>query len=170
MTVEASWYAAYVGVGSNLNDPAAQVRRACTALAGLTHVRVVATSRLYHSPPVGYLDQPAFVNAVVAVITQLDMGAFFAQLRQLEVALGKTDPTVRFGPRCIDLDLLVYAEQLSQTEQLVVPHPRLHERAFVLYPFNEIAPDLWIAGHGRVRRLAQAVDGAGVVPLMDDKS
>ena len=165
MPVSAAWHAAYIGVGSNLDQPRARVLAACAALAGLPDSRLLGVSRTYHSPPVGFLDQPPFVNAVAAVLTQLPVTALHTALVALERQLGKVAPSVRFGPRHIDLDLLAYDELRTDTATLSVPHPRLHERAFVLYPLAELAPELWIPGRGRVAALRDAVDGTGVTPL-----
>jgi 2-amino-4-hydroxy-6-hydroxymethyldihydropteridine diphosphokinase len=111
---------------------------------------------------VGFLDQPPFVNAAAAVITRLAPAALHESLMALERQLGKAPPSVRFGPRRIDLDLLAYSDLVLAEPALTVPHPRLHERAFVLYPLNDIAPALWLPGRGRVATLARAVDGSGV--------
>ena len=165
MPGRAHWQAAYVGVGSNLDGPRERVAAACQALSTLAQTRVLFVSRSYRSEPVGYADQPAFVNAVVAVLTLLAAPALHAALRALERDLGKTAPAVRYGPRLIDLDLLAYGETVIDTPDLTVPHPRLHERAFVLYPLCELAPALWIPGRGRVAALRDAVDGTGVCPL-----
>ncbi len=159
------WQPAYIGVGSNIDSPRERVLAACEALAQLTQSRLLCASRTYHSPPVGFLDQPPFVNAVAVVLTRLTAAQLHAELLALERRLGKVAPSVRFGPRRIDLDLLAYGEREIDTPDLTVPHPRLHERAFVLYPLAELAPELWIPGRGRVAALRDAVDGTGVTPL-----
>ncbi len=159
------WEPAYIGVGSNLDHPGRRVVEAIDRLAGLPGSRLVGRSRLYDSAPVGFADQPPFVNAVAALVTRLSMLNLFAALRDLERQLGKTPPEVRFGPRLIDLDLLVYGQASLESDALVVPHPRLHERAFVLYPLSDIAPDLWLPGRGRVATLAATADGNGVSPV-----
>jgi 2-amino-4-hydroxy-6-hydroxymethyldihydropteridine diphosphokinase len=159
------WTPAYVGLGSNLDDPAHQVAAALDGLGRLAATRLVLASRLYHSRPVGYAAQPDFVNAVAALLTQLDAEALHAALRGLEAQLGKQPPRVRFGPRRIDLDLLAFGAATRDSPTLVLPHPRLHERAFVLYPLAEIAPELRIPGHGRVAALRDAVPAEGVGPL-----
>ena len=157
-----SWTPAFIGLGSNLDDPARQLDAATAALARIPGTRVVAVAGRYGSDPVGVRDQPRFLNTVVALLTTLDAAALHAALRAAEQALGKVPPAERFGPRRIDLDLLVYGAEIIHGEQLEVPHPRLHERAFVLYPLAELAPDLWIPGRGRVARLKAAVCGAGL--------
>src|SRR5580700_4187971 len=105
------WRPAYVGIGSNLDDPASQVRRALAALPGLPHTRLVLNSSLYGSKPMGPAAQPDFVNAVAGLLTQLEAPAFFLALRALELALGREPPRVRWGARRIDLDLLLFAAQ-----------------------------------------------------------
>jgi 2-amino-4-hydroxy-6-hydroxymethyldihydropteridine diphosphokinase len=147
------WIPAYVGLGSNLDDPQARVREALDALATVRETRVEAISRLWRTRPVGPQDQPDFVNACAALLTRLDAPALLAELRALETRLGKVPPPVRFGPRRIDLDLLVHGDTVLRDERLEVPHPRLHERTFVLYPLAEIAPDLPVPGRGRVATL-----------------
>lgn len=162
MTDDAPWRPAYIGVGANLDDPIRRVRSAVAALATLPQSRFIAGSRLYDSAPVGFADQPRFINAAAALLTRLEPRELLAALRALEFALGKVTPTVRFGPRRIDLDLLVFADEVIESVELTVPHPRLHERAFVLYPLADIAPELWVPGHGRVTVLAGRVDGSTV--------
>ena len=107
----------------------------------------------------GPQDQPDFVNAAAALLTRLDPLALHAALHTLEIALGKRPPPMRFGPRRIDLDLLVFGSITLELPDLEVPHPRLHERAFVLYPLADIASALWIPGRGRVATLRAAVAG-----------
>jgi 2-amino-4-hydroxy-6-hydroxymethyldihydropteridine diphosphokinase len=159
------WTPAYIGIGSNLDRPRLQVLRAFEQLGELPGTRLVGRSRLYDTAPVGFSEQPPFVNAVAALVTRMPVLDLFASLRALERQLGKVAPEVRFGPRLIDLDLLLYGTAELDTADLVVPHPRLHERAFVLYPLADIAPDLWLAGRGRVAALAAAADGNGVSPV-----
>lgn len=162
MPGRARWFPAYVALGSNLDDPPARVREAVVALGALPDTRLVATSRSWRTRPVGPQDQPDYVNACVALLTQLAAPALHAELRALEARLGKVPPPVRFGPRRIDLDLLVHGDLVHRDALLEVPHPRLHERAFVLYPLAEIAPDLPVPGRGRVAvllsRLPRDVD------------
>jgi 2-amino-4-hydroxy-6-hydroxymethyldihydropteridine diphosphokinase len=157
-----SWTPAFIGLGSNLDDPPRQLDAALAALARIPDTRLVAVARRYGSDPVGPADQPRFLNTVAAVLTMLDASGLHAALRAAEVELGKVPPAVRFGPRRIDLDLLVFGAEVIRTDELEVPHPRMHERAFVLYPLAELAPDLWIPGCGRVARLKAAVRGDGL--------
>jgi 2-amino-4-hydroxy-6-hydroxymethyldihydropteridine diphosphokinase len=156
------WIPAYVALGSNLDDPPVQVARAFTALAGLRGSRMVARSSLYRSRPFGPVAQPDFVNAVAGMLTTLDAAAMLAELKSLEERLGRGRPIVRWGPRRIDLDLLVHGTTRIDEPQIKVPHPGVAERAFVLAPLAEIAPDLDVPGGGRVRTLAARIDAAGL--------
>jgi 2-amino-4-hydroxy-6-hydroxymethyldihydropteridine diphosphokinase len=159
------WIPAYVALGSNLDDPPARVREAIARFADLPGTRVAAVSRLWCTQPVGPQDQPDYVNACAALLTQLDAPALHAELRALETRLGKVPPPVRFGPRRIDLDLLVHGDLVHRDALLEVPHPRLHERAFVLYPLAEIAPDLPVPGRGRVAVLLSRLPRDADVPV-----
>jgi 2-amino-4-hydroxy-6-hydroxymethyldihydropteridine diphosphokinase len=159
------WIPAYVALGSNLDDPQRQVTAALAALAQLTHCRLVATSRLYRTAPLGPQDQPEFVNAVAGLLTTSSARALLDQLKELERSLGRERPAVRWGPRRIDLDLLVYgSERISETG-LTVPHPGVPQRNFVLYPLRDIAPDLYVPGHGTVHELAARVGSSGLALL-----
>jgi 2-amino-4-hydroxy-6-hydroxymethyldihydropteridine diphosphokinase len=156
------WYPAYVGVGSNLDDPQSRVAAALDALDGLPRSRLWRRSALYGSKPLGPADQPDFVNAAGGLLTELELPEFFQALRLLQQRLGHTPPPVRWGPRRIDLDLLVFAEQRLQSAELTVPHPGIVERNFVLYPLAEVAPDLIVPGLGRVADLAARASGDGI--------
>ncbi|HEY3730977.1 MAG TPA: 2-amino-4-hydroxy-6-hydroxymethyldihydropteridine diphosphokinase [Steroidobacteraceae bacterium] len=156
------WQPAYVGVGSNLGEPADQVRGALTALSALPEVRCVTASSLYGSRPLGPQAQPDFINAAAGLLTRLEPLPLLQQLRALEQRLGREPPRVRWGPRRIDLDLLVYGQQRCDQPQLTLPHPGIVQRNFVLYPLLEIAPELSVPGCGRVAELAARVDPAGI--------
>jgi 2-amino-4-hydroxy-6-hydroxymethyldihydropteridine diphosphokinase len=132
---------AYVGVGSNLNDPRAQVLQAFTELDGLPHTRVVRKSSLYRSAPMGHAAQPDFVNAVAQVETGLPAERLLAELQAVEARHGR-ERSFPNAPRTLDLDLLLYGTARIASPALTVPHPRMHERAFVLKPLLEIAPQL----------------------------
>jgi 2-amino-4-hydroxy-6-hydroxymethyldihydropteridine diphosphokinase len=148
---------AFVGLGSNLQDPVQQVRAALAALATLPGTQLARRSSLYRSKPVGYADQPDFVNAVAELRTELQPEPLLQALLQLEQRHGRVR-SVRNGPRTLDLDLLLYdAAELNEPE-LTLPHPRMHERAFVLLPLAEIAPQASVPGRGRVADLLRAVD------------
>ena len=159
------WLPAYVGVGSNLDDPRAQVTRALAALARLPSTNLVAHSPLYQTPPFGDVVQPAFVNAAAGLLTQLAPEQLLAALRALEKELGREPPRERWGPRVIDLDLLVVGGEKRDTEIRKLPHPGIAERDFVLYPLADIAPDLEVPGVGRVRQLRARVANRGVSRL-----
>lgn len=154
---------AWVGLGSNLDDPEKQIRDAIRALAELSHSGVGSVSSLYRSDPVGLTDQPAFCNAVAAVDTALAPLALLRALQAIETAAGRRR-TIRWGPRVLDLDLLLHGDRVSTTPELTLPHPRMHERAFVLVPLAELAPDLEIPDLGSVAVLAGRVRDQHVVP------
>jgi 2-amino-4-hydroxy-6-hydroxymethyldihydropteridine diphosphokinase len=147
------WQPAYIGLGSNLQDPGAQVLRAYAALERLPITLVVSRSPLYRSTPFGPVSQPDFVNAVAGVLTQLDSRALLDELLALERAFGRPAERERWGPRIIDLDLLVHGRERRQDPGLTLPHPGIVERNFVLYPLADLAPDLDVPGLGRVAEL-----------------
>ena len=155
---------AFIALGSNLQDPQQQVQRAMEELNGLPGTRLVARSSLYRTAPVGYDDQPDFINAVAEVETTLEAEALMRQLLALEATFGRERPFPN-APRVLDLDLLLYDNLELDTEVLTLPHPRMHERGFVLLPLAEIAPDLMIPGKGRVGDLAQLCSEQGMERL-----
>ena len=157
-------HSAYIGIGANLDDPVAQVRAALAALDAIDSTRVEDRSSLYRSEPVGYAEQPDFVNAVARIESGLDAHALLARLAAIEQAQGRvrTRPN---GPRTLDLDLLLFDDDRINTDALVVPHPRMHERAFVLVPLTEIAPDIVIPGRGPAARLLERLGRGGVERL-----
>ena len=150
-----NWIPAYVGLGSNLDDPERQVALAFAALERLPESRLVLRSGLYRSAPVGPVEQPDFINAVAGMLTRLPARELLAALKDLEAQLGRARPVVRWGPRRIDLDLLVYGNERHHEPELEVPHPGIASRAFVLMPLAEIAPALQVPGRGRVAKLLQ---------------
>ncbi|MBS0569592.1 MAG: 2-amino-4-hydroxy-6-hydroxymethyldihydropteridine diphosphokinase [Proteobacteria bacterium] len=151
---------AYIGLGSNLADPRAQVEAGLRALARLPRTHLLAHSRLYRSAPWGRVDQPEFVNAVAQLETGLEPRALLARLLDVERAAGRERGGVRWGPRVLDLDILLLGNLRIDESGLHVPHPHLHERAFVLVPLAEIAPDLDVPGHGRVADLLAGADAS----------
>ncbi len=155
---------ATIGLGANLNDPAAQVEYALGELDRLPGTRLVARSALYASAPVGYVDQPDFVNAVAQVETALSPRALLAALLDIEHRHGR-ERSFRNAPRTLDLDLLLYGDARFHEEGLTLPHPRMHERAFVLQPLLEIAPDAAIPGHGRAADWLAGCADQSVGPL-----
>jgi 2-amino-4-hydroxy-6-hydroxymethyldihydropteridine diphosphokinase len=156
------WQPAYVGIGSNLGDSRGRVLHAFEALGALSRTRLVARSPLYLTPAFGPVSQPDFVNAVAGLLTQQPLGPFFEALRALEATLGRTPPRERWGPREIDLDLLVFGQARQADASLTVPHPGIAERDFVLHPLCDVAAELEVPGVGRVRELAAAVVDRGL--------
>jgi 2-amino-4-hydroxy-6-hydroxymethyldihydropteridine diphosphokinase len=132
---------AYVGLGSNLGQPADQVRQALYELDRLPHTRVVRKSSLYRTAPVGHETQPDFINAVAQIETGLPAERLLAELQTIEKSHGR-ERSFTNAPRTLDLDLLLFGDATLNTPQLTLPHPRMHERAFVLQPLLEIAPQL----------------------------
>jgi len=158
----ARWLPAYVALGSNLDDPARQVLRAFDALGELTRTRLVLRSSLYRSAPLGPVEQPDFVNAVAGLLSQLEAPELLQEIKALEARLGRAAPVVRWGPRLIDLDLLVHGNSQIASESITVPHPGIAERAFVLVPWAEVSPSLEVPGVGRVGVLARRLGAAGL--------
>jgi len=151
----------FVGLGSNLDDPQRQIERALAELARLPQTLLVRRSSLYRSAPVGFTEQPDFVNAVAELATALEPQPLLAALQALEDAQGRVRTRAN-GPRTLDLDLLLFDARLVQEPNLIVPHPRLHERAFVLVPLAEIAPEAVVPGRGPVAALVERVDHGGI--------
>ena len=156
---------AHVAIGSNLDDPRAQVLGAFDELGRLPHTRVVRKSSLYRSAPLGYASQPAFINAVAALETALPAERLLAELQAIEARHGRRRSFAN-APRTLDLDLLLFGNLEIATHTLVVPHPRMHERAFVLKPLLEISPHADIPGRGAARPFLAAC-GAQQVERID---
>ncbi len=175
---------AYIGLGSNLADragqtlvprgpgfvrpctsPADMVRAGMEALAGLAQTRVETCSSLYRSAPIGLTAQPDFVNAACRVRTELAAPALMQALLDIEHRHGRVRDDVKGGPRTLDLDLLLYGAEILDASGLTVPHPRLHERAFVLQPLHELDATLAVPGRGRVADLLAACRGQRVERL-----
>lgn len=151
---------AFVGLGANLGDAAATVRAALSALGGLEDTRLERASRLYRTPAWGRRDQPDFINAVACLRTGVSARALLDGLLSIERAAGRARiDGERWGPRILDLDLLLYGDARIDQPGLQVPHPHLHERAFVLVPLLEIAPDVAVPGLGPARRALQGLQG-----------
>ena len=146
---------AYVGIGSNLDDPRVHVLEAFQDLDRLPHTRLVKKSSLYRSAPLGYADQPDFINAVAQLETGLPAERLLAELQQVEARHGRQRSFAN-APRTLDLDLLLYGGLELRTAILETPHPRMHERAFVLQPLLEISPEVAIPGRGPAKALLDA--------------
>jgi 2-amino-4-hydroxy-6-hydroxymethyldihydropteridine diphosphokinase len=144
---------AYVGIGSNLGDREGNVRRALELLGADPHIEVVAVSELRETEPVGLLEQPDFVNAAAQVRTELSPRELLDRLLAVERELGRVRTGERYGPRTIDLDLLLYGQEVVEEPGLTVPHPRLAERRFALEPLLDLDPALSVPGRGPVQAL-----------------
>ncbi|GLQ88699.1 2-amino-4-hydroxy-6-hydroxymethyldihydropteridine diphosphokinase [Dyella flagellata] len=156
---------AYVALGSNLGDSRQHLLDATEALATLPQTELLARSRLYRTPPWGGVDQPDFLNAVVLIETALPPHDLLDALLNIERAAGRQRNGERWGPRTLDLDLLYVAGRTVNSERLTLPHPHIADRAFVLLPLNDVAPDLLIPGQGKVSNLLQGVDAHGCTPV-----
>jgi len=153
---------AYIGMGSNLEGPVAQVRRAADALANLPGSQRIALSPLYRNPAVGPGEQPDYVNAVAVVETTLEPHALLDALQSIENAQGRARGPTRWQPRTIDLDLLLYGDRVIEDGRLTVPHPRIGERAFVLRPLYDVDQTLEVPGLGPVGLLLERVSQASL--------
>jgi 2-amino-4-hydroxy-6-hydroxymethyldihydropteridine diphosphokinase len=150
----------YLGLGTNLGERAANLQAAARALEPA--VRVLRASRLYETPPWGYEQQPDFLNQVLESSTDLNPQELLAYVKRLEVELGR-QPGVRYGPRLIDIDILLYGAEIVDLPDLVIPHPRLAERAFMLRPLVDLAPDLRHPLLGKtIAELLAGVDASGI--------
>ncbi|MCJ7591753.1 MAG: 2-amino-4-hydroxy-6-hydroxymethyldihydropteridine diphosphokinase [Woeseiaceae bacterium] len=147
--VMAHWYPAYVGLGSNLQGPARQLENTFDLLNAIPKTRLIRRSSLYRSAPFGGIEQPDFVNAVAALLTQLSAMDLLKELQRIESLRGRERGDPRWGPRVLDLDLLVYSDQKIAEPSLIVPHPGIGVRNFVLLPLAEIAAELTVPGLGR---------------------
>jgi 2-amino-4-hydroxy-6-hydroxymethyldihydropteridine diphosphokinase len=141
---------AFVGLGSNLDGPSRQIEASFELLDGIPETSLLAASSLYRSSPFGGVEQPDFLNAVAQLSTTLSAQVLLGHLQQIERVRGRERGGIRWGPRVLDLDLLVYSDQIIDEPDLSVPHPGIAERNFVLLPLRELAPDLEIPGLGRV--------------------
>ena len=158
------WRPAYVGIGSNLNDPQSRVHEAFGHLEALRSVGRVLRSRLYRTQPMGPQDQPEYVNAAAGLLTQLTARELLADLLAIEKSMGRNRQE-RWGPRVIDLDLLWMPGEIIDEPGLTLPHPGVSTRNFVLYPLADIASSLAIPGHGQVSELLRRACDAGISVL-----
>jgi len=155
----------YIGLGANLAEPILQLQHAVTALAQLADSRLVAVSSFYGSKPMGPQDQPDYVNAVAAVDTTLAAETLLDALQRIELEQGRQRKDERWGPRTLDLDILLYGDEILATSRLTVPHYGLHQREFVIYPLLELAPLLHIPGIGALAKIALQVPRNGLTIL-----
>jgi len=156
---------AWLGLGSNLDQPAAQLKDALGRLGLLEGVEILRVSSLYRTPPWGDEKQDDFVNAIVQIETSLDPIPLLRGLQSIEDVMGRQRSERRWGPRPIDIDLLLYGNLQCHTQELELPHPRMHERAFVLKPLGELDTALIIPGRGTVAELLGQVDCSGIFRL-----
>jgi 2-amino-4-hydroxy-6-hydroxymethyldihydropteridine diphosphokinase len=150
----------YLGLGSNLGDRAANLRAVCTSLP--TQVQLITASQIYQTPPWGFLEQPAFLNQVVEVATSLSPVKLLTLLKRIETQLGRV-PTFLYGPRLIDIDILLFGQRVLKLAKLTIPHPRMDERAFILVPLAEIAPSVIHPVTGMtIQAMLSRIDSSGV--------
>ena len=157
----------YIGIGSNLGEPIKHVRAGIAALRRLPDSRLAACSSLYRTAPVGIAAQPEFINAVCALDTLLPPTELLRKLLAIEWAHGRRRDGVRGGPRTLDLDILLYGDLQLASAEVTIPHPRLHQRAFVLIPLHEIAPALYVPGRDSVSALLPGSATETVARLSD---
>ena len=155
----------YIALGSNLNDPRAQVESGLKHLARLPQSTWRGASSLYRTPPMGPAPQPDYINAVAVLDTRLDAHALLDELLAIERAHGRVRGADRWGPRTLDLDILLFGKTILSDARLTLPHPGITERAFVLLPLAELAPDLIVPGKGPLRDLVRACDVSGIERL-----
>jgi 2-amino-4-hydroxy-6-hydroxymethyldihydropteridine diphosphokinase len=148
---------AYVGIGSNLGDREATIARALELLDDPPELRLAGVASVRETEPVGVVDQPPFLNTAVRLDTTLGVRALLDRLLAVERSLGRVRTGERWGPRTLDLDLLLYGDAVVDEPGLTVPHPRLHERRFVLEPLHELAPELVVPGRGEAAALLAAL-------------
>ncbi len=153
---------AYLGLGSNVGDRAAMLAAAVDQLRRAAGVRVLRQSQVYETEPVGVRDQPWFLNAVVEVETELEPEALRQRVKQIEAALGRT-PGPRWGPRVIDVDILLYDSAQVRSDTLVIPHPEMWNRLFVLVPLQELCPDLQAPGGVSIRARIEELSGSSCI-------
>lgn len=159
------WIPAYIGIGSNLGDSLARVHAAFDALARMERTRLLARSQLYRTRPFGPVAQNDFINAVAGVLTQLSAAELLDAMRDIESAAGRVR-TERWGPRTLDLDLLVYGDARIAEPDLNVPHPGIAERGFVLRPLHDVAPTLEVPGQGKVEELLRRLPDDGIAAVV----
>ena len=158
---------AFVALGANLGDPRAQIERAVAALSQLPNSRLIACSPLYGSIPMGPSDQPDYVNGVAWLETDLTAHELLDQTQRIELEHGRVRKAERWGPRTLDLDLLLFGNQQLEDSRLTIPHYGMKERAFVLVPLFDLAPDLQLPCGSWLRDLVASCDRSGLMPLAE---
>ncbi|MCW1875499.1 2-amino-4-hydroxy-6-hydroxymethyldihydropteridine diphosphokinase [Erwinia sp. INIA-01] len=154
----------YLALGSNLADPLHQVQSALDALAAIPQSRLIACSSLYRTPPYGPPDQPDYLNAAVALDTELSPEALLDHTQRIELEQGRVRKDHRWGPRTLDLDIMLFGDLTLATTRLTVPHYDMHNRAFMLLPLREIAPDLSLPDGTRIADLLAPLDSSAIRP------
>lgn len=157
----------YIGLGANLNDPVSSIRSAIEALSQIPNTAIKATSSLYRSAPMGPADQPDYVNAVALIETELSPQQVFSHTCAIEQQHGRTRNGEHWGPRTLDLDILLYANQIISTDELTIPHYGLKEREFVIYPMLEISANLVLPCGTSLVSLTETVKNASLVAIED---
>lgn len=160
---------AYIGIGSNLDDPVRQVKEALVELEALPDSILAAHSSLYRSKPMGPADQPDYINAVAALETLLSADELLKALQRIEDLLGRERSAGKWAPRSMDLDLLLYGRKTIRTDTLTIPHPGMHERDFVIIPLHEIAGNITVPGHGQLSALIANCANHSVTQLVTGK-
>lgn len=158
---------AYLALGSNIDNPIQHVTSAIAELRTLPKSMFLKASKLYQNPPIGFLEQPDFINAVVKIQTTLLAEELLDQLFEIE-QVHRRSRNIKNGPRTLDLDLLLYGNTISNTDKLVIPHPRLKERAFVVYPLYELSPDLVLPCGTQIKDLVASMCGERLQGIKDE--
>ena len=157
----------WIGLGANQQKPVEQIRESVRRMQLIAGVDVISASSLYRTPPWGDTDQEDFINAVVLLETDLKPVELLHHLQRIETAMGRVRKDRRWGPRLIDIDILMYGQQRIELDELVVPHTHMHERAFVLLPLLELSADIEIPGRGRADTLLSQLEVGGMERLTE---
>jgi len=157
----------FIGLGSNLDNPFLQIKNALHRLQHLPETKILKCSSAYQSKPLGPQDQKDFINAVAHIETHYNPSELLERLQHIENQQGRKRDVTRWGPRTIDLDLLLFAQQILHSPELTIPHPELENRAFVLIPLAEIAPELILPSQKKVATLAENCSQDGIIKLQE---